>query len=196
MRADWVDKNPKAARAILMAVMEAQQWCDKMENKEEMAEILGKRQWFNVPVADIIGRLKGDINYGRGRVEKGTKLLMKFWGENGDVSYPFKSHDTWFVTEDIRWGKFEPDTDIKALVDKVNREDIWREAAKALGVADAAHRRQLARQGDLLRRQGLRSRRTRAPISNRCRSSAPKSERSPSGRFTKPPAPLALCAGA
>jgi nitrate/nitrite transport system substrate-binding protein len=133
MRAAWVDKHPAAARALLMAVMEAQQWCEAMENKEELAVILGKRQWFNVPPADIIGRIKGDINYGRGRKEAGTKLLMKFW-EDGAVSYPFKSHDAWFVTEDIRWGKFAPDTDVKALVDKVNREDIWREAAAALGV--------------------------------------------------------------
>jgi nitrate/nitrite transport system substrate-binding protein len=132
LRAEWVDKYPKAAKALLMAVMEAQQWCDKPENKQEMSEIVGKRQWFNVPVPDIIGRAKGDINYGNGRVEKGTKQYMKFWSEH--ASYPFKSHDQWFVTEDIRWGKFEPATDVKALVDKVNREDLWREAAKALSV--------------------------------------------------------------
>ena len=49
-----------------------------------------------MPVADIIGRAKGDINYGNGRVEKGTKHYMKFWSEH--ASYPFKSHDRWFVT--------------------------------------------------------------------------------------------------
>ncbi len=135
MRAAWVDKNPNAAKALLTAVMEAQQWCDKPENRQEMSEIVGKRQWFNVPVADIIGRAKGDINYGNGRVEKGTKQFMKFWQDH--ASYPFKSHDTWFVTEDIRWGKFEPTTDIKAMVDKVNREDLWRDAAKSMGVAAA-----------------------------------------------------------
>ena len=136
MRADWVDANPKAALAIMMATMEAQQWCDKMENKQEMAEIIGRRQWFNVPVPDIIGRIKGDINYGRGRIEKGTNLLMKFWGNNGDVSYPWKSLDTWFVTENIRWGKFEPTIDTKALVAKTNRSDLWLEAAKGLGLSD------------------------------------------------------------
>jgi len=115
--------------------MEAQQWCEKPENKDELAAIVGKRQWFNVPVADIIGRLKGDINYGNGRVEKGTKQYMKFWSDH--ASYPFKSHDAWFVTEDIRWGKFEPTTDINSLVNKVNREDLWRDAAKTLGIADA-----------------------------------------------------------
>jgi nitrate/nitrite transport system substrate-binding protein len=135
LRAAWVDKHPKATRALLMAVMEAQQWCEKMENKQELAEIVGKRQWFNVPVPDIIGRLKGDINYGHGRVAKGTNQYMKFWSEH--ASYPFKSHDQWFVTEDIRWGKFDASTDVKALVDKVNREDLWREAAKQLSVAAA-----------------------------------------------------------
>jgi nitrate/nitrite transport system substrate-binding protein len=135
MRADWVEKNPNAAKALLMAVMEAQQWCDDAANKEEMASIIGKRNWMNVPVADIIGRLKGDINYGNGRIEKATNLGMKFWA--GGVSYPFKSHDTWFIAENARWGKFAPDTDIKALVNQVNREDIWKGAAAELGVAAA-----------------------------------------------------------
>ncbi|PZM16306.1 CmpA/NrtA family ABC transporter substrate-binding protein [Rhizobium tubonense] len=135
MRTEWIEKNPNAAKALLMAVMEAQQWCDSMDNKDEMAAILGKRQWFNVPPKDVLGRLKGDINYGNGRTEKGTDLYMKFWA--GGVSYPFQSHDTWFITENIRWGKFAPNTDIKALVGKVNREDIWRAAARDLGLAAA-----------------------------------------------------------
>jgi len=133
LRADWVEKNPNAAKALLMAVMEAQQWADKMENKEEMADILGRRQWFNVPPKDVVGRLKGDINYGNGRNIKGTDLYMKFWRDQ--ASFPFKSHDAWFVTENIRWGTFAPGTDVKKLVDQVNREDLWRDAAKELGVA-------------------------------------------------------------
>jgi nitrate/nitrite transport system substrate-binding protein len=135
LRSDFVDKNPKTTLAMMMAVLEAQQWCDSMANKEEMADILGKRQWFNVPAADVLGRLKGDINYGNGRVAKGTDLYMKFWQDH--ASFPFKSHDAWFLTEDIRWGKFEPTTDVAAMISKVNRADLWREAAKALGVAAA-----------------------------------------------------------
>ena len=92
MRAAWVDKNPNAAKALLMAVMEAQQWCEKMENKEELAD--NRRQAAMVQRArspTSSAALKGDINYGNGRVEKGTKQYMKFWSEH--ASYPFKSHD-------------------------------------------------------------------------------------------------------
>ncbi|NSZ19101.1 CmpA/NrtA family ABC transporter substrate-binding protein [Agrobacterium vitis] len=135
MRTDWVEKNPNATKALMMAIMEAQIWCDSMENKAEMADILGKRQWFNVPPKDVLGRLKGNINYGNGRLVENTGLQMKFWQDH--ASYPFKSHDLWFLTENIRWGKFAADLDMKALVDKVNREDIWRAAAKDLSVASA-----------------------------------------------------------
>ena len=136
MRAAFVDENPNATLAIMMAVMEAQQWCEAMENKQEMAEIIGRRQWYNVPVPDIIGRIKGDINYGNGRTATGTDLLMKFWGEKGETSYPWKSLDTWFMTENVRWGYFPAETDVKSLVDATNRSDLWLEAAKGLGLTD------------------------------------------------------------
>ncbi|HEY9661623.1 MAG TPA: CmpA/NrtA family ABC transporter substrate-binding protein, partial [Allocoleopsis sp.] len=48
IRADWVDKNPKATQAILMAVMEAQQWCDNPANKAELVSIVSGRNYFNV----------------------------------------------------------------------------------------------------------------------------------------------------
>jgi nitrate/nitrite transport system substrate-binding protein len=130
MRAAWVDKNPNAAKAVLMAVMEAQQWSDK--NPDELAAIMAKRQWINAPVEDILGRAKGKIDYGTGRVVENSPHIMKYWRDF--ASYPFQSHDLWFMTEDIRWGKFEPGFDSKALIAKVNREDLWREAAKEMNV--------------------------------------------------------------
>ena len=132
MRSDWVDKNPKATLAVLQAVLEAAQWCDKLENAQELSEIVGKRQWFNCPPSDIVDRIKGEVNYGDGRKINNRDLSMKFWRDH--ASYPFQSHDLWFITEDIRWGKLEPNTDAKGLVAKVNREEIWRDAAKTLGV--------------------------------------------------------------
>lgn len=135
MRADWVDKNPNAAKAMLMAVQEAQQWCDKDENKEEMVKIVSAQRWFKVPAKDIIERSKGNVDYGDGRTVQNFPQKMKFWADN--ASYPYKSHDLWFLTENIRWGYIPADTDTKKLVEQVNREDLWKEAAKAIGVADS-----------------------------------------------------------
>jgi len=135
MRQDWVDKNPNATQALLMAIMEAQQWCDQAENKEEMCKICADRKYFNVAVDDILERAKGNIDYGDGRKEQNFAYRMKYWEDN--ASYPYKSHDTWFLTEEIRWGYLPKDTKVKEIVDRVNREDLWKQAAKALGVAAA-----------------------------------------------------------
>lgn len=134
MRADWVDANPNAAKALTMAVLEAQQWCDRMENKEALAEMVGKRAWFNVAPADIIDRLRGEYDYGNGKpVVENSPHIMKFWANH--ASYPFQSHDLWFITEDKRWGYLPMGTDAAALIAAVNREDLWREAAAGIGVA-------------------------------------------------------------
>ena len=133
MRADWVDKNPKAAKALLMAVQEAQIWCQDPANLDELCEIVSKDKYIKAKVADIKPRLAGNVDYGDGRDVKNSPNSMVFW--NDHASFPFKSHDTWFVTEDMRWGYLPASTDIAALVNKVNRADLWKEAAKAIGAS-------------------------------------------------------------
>ncbi|WP_287131273.1 CmpA/NrtA family ABC transporter substrate-binding protein [Candidatus Cyanaurora vandensis] len=134
VRAAYVDKYPKASKAILMAVQEAQLWADKAENKDELSRIVSSRQWINAPVADIVARYKGIFDFGDGRpIERNSPHIMKFWANN--ASYPYPSHDLWFITEDIRWGVLPTSTDGKKLVAAVNRQDLWREAAKSIGQA-------------------------------------------------------------
>ena len=59
---------------------------------------------------------------------------MKYWADH--ASFPFQSHDLWFLTENIRWGYQPADLDLKATVAKVNRADLWLDAAKTLGITD------------------------------------------------------------
>ncbi|MBD2102689.1 CmpA/NrtA family ABC transporter substrate-binding protein [Leptolyngbya sp. FACHB-261] len=139
IRKDWVDQNPKATKAILKAVMEAQQWCDNFDNRQELAAILAQREYFGIPEAVLIDPLMGKYNLGERTVDDKTLAPLYWKDEKGSVSYPYQSHDLWFLTESVRWGFLPKDTLSKApaLIKQVNREDIWREAAKELGVATA-----------------------------------------------------------
>jgi len=141
MRADWVDKNPKATKAILKAVMEAQQWCDKQENRKELAQIVAKASYFNVPAETLEPMFMGNYVMGDGQPEiKDFNQAVRYWKtEKGSVSYPYKSLDLWFLTESVRWG-FLPKTYLetsKNLIDKVNRSDLWKEAAQEAGIPAA-----------------------------------------------------------
>lgn len=139
MRADWVDKNPKATKALLKGLMEAQQWCDKPENRAELVQICAGRSYFNIPVAVLTPPYEGKYEMGDGQQAfNDIKAGPLYWKDDlGSVSYPYKSHDLWFLTESMRWG-FHRDqiTDIdtaKKIIDAVNREDLWKEAAKEAG---------------------------------------------------------------
>jgi bicarbonate transport system substrate-binding protein len=143
IRADWVDKHPKATQAILKAVMEAQQWCDNPANRKELITIVSGRSYFNVPEKVITPPFEGNYILGDGKPEVSDfKSGPLYWKDDlGSVSYPYKSHDLWFLTETRRWnfhdGAIKDADTAKKLIDRVNREDLWREAAKAVGVAAA-----------------------------------------------------------
>ncbi|TFI52570.1 nitrate ABC transporter substrate-binding protein [Mastigocladus laminosus UU774] len=140
MRADWVDKNPKATKAILKGIMEAQQWLDKFENRKEAAAILSGRNYFNLSADILADPFQGKYDMGDGRKIDDKSMAAYYWKDGkGSVSYPYKSHDLWFIVENIRWGFLPKDYLAKAqtLIDKVNREDIWKEAAKEAGIPAA-----------------------------------------------------------
>lgn len=134
IRADWVDKNPKATKAVLKALMEAQQWCDKPENRPELIKILARRSYFNILGELIESPYKGNYKMGDGKPEiKDYQMGPLYWqSDRGSVSYPYRSHDLWFLTESVRWGFLPEDTldNAAELIAKVNREDLWLEAAR------------------------------------------------------------------
>jgi nitrate/nitrite transport system substrate-binding protein len=130
MRKDWVDAHPIATKAILKAVMEAQIWCDKPENRDELARILSQKNWINAPYEDLVTRINGKVDYGDGRPKK-EGMLMKFWKDH--ASFPYKSHDKWFLAEMRRWGFLPNGVDYDKVVGQVNRADLWRECAKEIG---------------------------------------------------------------
>jgi bicarbonate transport system substrate-binding protein len=139
MRQDWVDKYPKATKAMLKAVMEAQQWCDNFDNRKELATILSQREYFGVPEAVLEGPLMGKYNLGERKIDDKQQAVLYWKDSKGSVSYPYQSHDLWFLTESHRWkflDKAQYDT-AKASIGKVNREDLWKQCAQELGIAAA-----------------------------------------------------------
>lgn len=140
VRADWVDKYPKASVALLKGLIEAQMWLDKPENKEEAATILSSRKWYNVPKPVLLESLKGEYKIGaQGTPVNDPKLGPLYWSsDRGVISYPYKSLTLWFLIESLRW-KFYPGTvdtieQARALNDKTVRGDLWKQAATELGL--------------------------------------------------------------
>lgn len=142
IRADWVDKHPKATKALLKGVMEAQQWCDDPANRKELVAICSGRNYFNVNEKILTPPYEGKYAMGDGKKDyDDIKAGPLYWKDDlGNVSYPYKSHDLWFLTETMRWdfhnGAIKDFDMAQKIIEKVNREDIWKEAAKEAGFSD------------------------------------------------------------
>ena len=141
MREDWMRKHPRATKAVLKAIMEAQQWCDDPKNRDEMVRILAQRKYFNVPTTFLRAPYDGKYAMGDQFQEiSDSSIATKYWKDStGSVSYPYKSHDLWFLTESVRWG-FLPQAflgEADRVINNVNGEQFWKEAAQELGVASA-----------------------------------------------------------
>jgi len=93
--------------------------------------MISGRDYLKVPVGDIASRLQGNFDFGDGRQQGNAPYKMKFFANN--ASFPFKSHDLWFLTEEQRWGKLPMSLNKGAAIAKVNRADIWRAAAAKVG---------------------------------------------------------------
>jgi len=149
LRADWVDKYPIATQAIIQAILEAQIWCDRPDNARELDNLIALNftdisNLTNQPIKMFSELFKNSPHPKMGIPKTDKSKIspivispIKYWSNDGiSVSYPYKSHDLWFLTEYKRWGLLPDKFEIRETIDAVNREDLWKYAAKAIGVAD------------------------------------------------------------
>ena len=111
----WAANNPNTLKALIKALIEACLWLDEPANRAEAARILSSPRYLNMP-ADVMAR---------------TLELPGFHVFQRDAAnFPWRSHADWFLAQMVRWKQAPPDTDIKAVADRVYRTDIYRAAAR------------------------------------------------------------------
>ena len=128
----WVAAHPNTARALTAAVLEASRWIDTSDaNRIETAKSIAGRAYVNTSPETIQGRMLGDYDNGLGKKWKDAHGMRFF--NDGAVNYPYLSDGMWFLTQHKRWGLIEADPDYLAVAKKINRTDLYKQAATAVG---------------------------------------------------------------
>jgi len=131
--ADFVSKYPNTARAMTAAVLEASKYIDaSVANRRKTAEVIAAKSYVNTDMDVIVDRMLGRYSNGLGKTWDDSDP-MKFYNE-GKTNFPYLSDGMWFLTQHKRWGLLKEHPDYLAVATKVNRIDIYKEAAKAAGV--------------------------------------------------------------
>ena len=126
--AEFAQKYPNTARAMVAAILEASRWIDaSLANKNKMAETIADKSYVNTSVDVINQRILGRYQNGLGKTWDDPNY-MKFFND-GAVNFPYLSDGMWFLTQHKRWGLLKTDPDYLAVAKAVNRIDIYKEAA-------------------------------------------------------------------
>ena len=126
--AEFVQKHPNSARAMTAAIIDAGRWIDaSLINRQKTAEVVADRSYVNTDKEVILARMLGRYDNGIGKSWDDPNT-MKFYN-NGHVSFPYLSDGMWFMTQHRRWGLLKEDVDYLAIAKKVNRIDLYKEAA-------------------------------------------------------------------
>lgn len=141
----WVDKNPTTAKALVAALLEACEFCDRPENYSEVAQILSQSQYLNTSVLAIEPSLSGKYNYTQ--LDSANNLASipdftifhykktDYLQNNNIANYPWRSYAIWMLTQMIRWKAIairEYPKDADKILDKLYPTQIYEEVAKAL----------------------------------------------------------------
>jgi len=128
----WAEKYPNTHRATLMAMIEAAQWMDQPENREEVVRIISRPMYVNAPEDVVKMSMTGTFRYVAGEAPRPLPDFNVFY--RYAANFPWRSHAVWFLTQMLRWGQIEQPLDIRATAAAVYRPDLYRDAAKTLGV--------------------------------------------------------------
>ena len=129
---EFAEKNPKTVKAVLKALHEASIWLDRMENREEQAQIVSAATYINCPPETILGRLQGKYDMGDGRKIRDPDYMI-FSDRN--CNYPQPKYAKWWLTQLRRWGFTEGAPDYEGVARQVMRTDLYEEAMKEIGHA-------------------------------------------------------------
>ena len=134
MRREFVDRNPKTARAVVRALIRATQWLDAKNgaNRQELARMLARPEYVGADTNVLLGPLIGQYQFERGDIRAAPSINLYYRSFAG---YPFYADAVWYLTQMRRWGQIpsaKPDAWYDTVARQVYRPDIYRAAAASL----------------------------------------------------------------
>jgi nitrate/nitrite transport system substrate-binding protein len=147
VKESFIEENPKTYRSLVKAMIEACQYCGKLENREEVAGIIANRSFTGALVKYTRPGIVGDYNYGgfdqqTYRVTSGETTLFfdlppgLSTVEHDHSTFLWQSESLWLMTQATRWGQIrEFPKNAEQIAKQAWRTDLYREIASEMGIA-------------------------------------------------------------
>ncbi|MGK7955435.1 MAG: ABC transporter substrate-binding protein, partial [Crocosphaera sp.] len=143
----WARKHPTTTKALMAALIEACQYCDRQETQTETATILANPSYLNLETDLIESSLKGSYSYSSQIADQYQQNIadynifhhrnVDYLGNNDHANYPWRSHAVWMLTQMIRWHDleiFDYPQEADKLLDKIYPINFYKQVAEALNM--------------------------------------------------------------
>lgn len=128
----WHEQHPETHLALITALIEASRWIDDPEHRAEVCDILSMPQYVGVDPRLLRRSMMGTFRYdpdGPDRLMPDFNVFHRY-----AANFPWRSHAIWFMTQMLRWGQHTGPMDFNKVAAAVYRSDIYREAARRIGL--------------------------------------------------------------
>ena len=126
MREDWAEADTDLVDRLLRALDESAAWCDSVENRGELAQMLSSDAYIGVPPELIERGLSGSIKLTPdGDTADAENFLLL---HRRAANFPWRSQALWIYSQLVRWGFIEHSAQAQTAASGVFRSDIYRRA--------------------------------------------------------------------
>jgi ABC-type nitrate/sulfonate/bicarbonate transport system substrate-binding protein len=129
---EWAETNPATLAGLLRALHKASLWCEDKSNGPDLAALLARPQYLNLPPSVVLPAIENRIALGDGEARPVADFLT-FAGKA--ATFPWQSHALWFYSQMVRWGQIGHSAERLRAARLSYRPDLYRSALSGLGVA-------------------------------------------------------------
>jgi two-component system, oxyanion-binding sensor len=130
---NWHNHHPATHLRLRLALMEA---CRELSNPDQrayVAEILSRPEYLDLPVKTLLPSLSGQFQFAKHLAPQAIRDFHVFGSYH--AGFPWRSHARWMVKScSALLGKPIPEDLARTLVQQCYRPDLYREAARYLGI--------------------------------------------------------------
>lgn len=123
LRADMDARKPQSIDRLVRALAHASLWCGEPANIEELAALLAKPAYLDMPAKHLLPGLTGvlPMAYGASKEHDFLKLGV-------GAIYPWRQQAIWLYAQMVRWGQTQFSEDSLARAASVFRPDLYEAA--------------------------------------------------------------------
>lgn len=134
VREEWATKYPRTHVALVKALIEACEYCDDRRNRPEILEWLGKDQYVGAAAKYMRPGFLDAYDRGLGTAPEPLWRFNQFYVDRANC--PDLVHSLWTLAQMARWGLVPFPRNWVELLERINRLDVFGEAARDLDLID------------------------------------------------------------